>query len=309
MDQRGQSPDADYDGQRPSKRARRTPPPVESNGHTDRPPLSLSILAVEPVDEFILEVADFIHHHIMNKKDREGTIEVEAKVGILRENGSGTRVNLPVIVETILHPEYKEYHFESNMSPMQHRHFNTLLNKLKLASSQPGHPSSPLEYTHLHLVDTFYPAEGSGNKIRVTRDEKTKEVVACMQKKRLASLDIISPKRNADWRISVNVEVPVQMPIGTATFSRRKDRMSYTHEEFIIDLTQVTSTSGPNVKPEILHELEVELARPTYLFATALKRGDPNVPEAERSAFDELIRAFVNNARILVRNAPPDGWQ
>ena len=149
---------------------------------------------------------------------------------------------------------------------MQHRHFNTLLNKLKLASSQPDHPSSPLEYTHLHLVDTFYPIEGSGSKIRVTRDERTKEVIACMQKKRLASLDILSPNRNADWRISVNVEVPgtcscaivvnealslytvVKMPIGTATLSRRKDRMSYTHEEFIIDLTQVTSTSGPNVK-------------------------------------------------------------
>ena len=62
-------------------------------------------------------------------------------------------------------------------------------------------------------------------------------------------------------------------------------------------------------QPEILHELEVELARPDYLLSTAYKRGDPNVSEAERSAFNELIRAFVNNARILVRNAPPDGWQ
>jgi polynucleotide 5'-triphosphatase len=101
--------------------------------------------------------------------------------------------------------------------------------------------------------------------------------------------------------------------------------MSYTHEEFVIDLTQVTSTSGPNSKvssitvepfvrsqtllqAEILHELEVELARPDYLLATAAKRGDPTVSEVERSAFDELIRAFVNNARVLVRNAD-GGWQ
>jgi len=41
---------------------------------------------------------------------------------------------------------------------------------------------------------------------------------------------------------------------------------------------------------------------------TAAKRNDMNVPEAERSAFDELIRAFVNNARILVRNSS-EGWQ
>ena len=120
--------------------------------------------------------------------------------------------------------------------------------------------------------------------------------------------------------------------------------MSYSHEEFVIDLTQVTATSGPNSKvcgrfrsagpharrswlvvrvrrssvaaadtfclaqPEILHELELELARPEYLLATAAKRGDPNASELERGAFDELIRAFVNNARILVRNAD-GGWQ
>ena len=100
MDQRGHSPDADYDGQRPSKRARRTPPPTESNGHIDQPPLSLSILGVEPSDEFILEVADFIHRHIMNRQDGEGVIEVEAKVGILREKNSGARVSLPICVET-----------------------------------------------------------------------------------------------------------------------------------------------------------------------------------------------------------------
>lgn len=62
------------------------------------------------------------------------------------------------------------------------------------------------------------------------------------------------------------------------------------------------------IQPEILHELELELARPEYLLSTAAKRGDPNASEPERSAFDELIRAFVNNARILVRNAG-DGWQ
>jgi hypothetical protein len=60
-------------------------------------------------------------------------------------------------------------------------------------------------------------------------------------------------------------------------------------------------------KLEILHELEVEIARSELLLSTAAKRGDPNVPEIDRNAFDELIRSFVNNARILVKNAN-DGW-
>ena len=117
-------------------------------------------------------------------------------------------------------------------------------------------------------------------------------------------------------------------PVGAASHTRRKDRISYTHEEFTIDLTQVTSatasnapvcngidyihphpplTSPPTPQPEVLHELELEITRPELLLWTATNRGDPNVSEHERSAFDELMRAFVNNARILVRNAG-DGW-
>lgn len=87
-----------------------------------------------------------------------------------------------------------------------------------------------------------------------------------MRKIRLGSLDIYSPKRHADWRISVNMEIPgmsdvvglplefrlkpslVPPPLGSPTHTRRKDRMSYSHEEFAIDLTQVTSTAGPNSK-------------------------------------------------------------
>lgn len=123
-----------------------------------------------------------------------------------------------------------------------------------------------MNYAHLHLVDSFYAApDGRGEKVRVTRDEKSGVVQACVQKVRLGSLDIYSPKRAADWRISVNVEIPgqyartlgspiytesaaVPQPIGTATHTRRKDRMSYTHEEFIVDLTQVTSTFGASSK-------------------------------------------------------------
>ncbi|KAI0058272.1 mRNA triphosphatase CET1 [Artomyces pyxidatus] len=275
------------------------------------PPLSLSILGVEPLDEFIREVADFVWHTINARPpDLQGLVEVEAKIGVLRDKQSGRRLALPVLSETILKANEVDCRFESNMSAMQHKHFNTLLNNLKAASDQPTHPSSPLAYTHLHLVDSFYAPENprDRDKIRVTRDEKTGEVLETLKKVRLANLDIYSPKRAADWRVSVNVEVPVPHPLGSSTHTRRKDRMSYAHEEFRIDLTQVTSSSAPNQPPEILHELELEFAHSTLLLATAARRGDPNVSEHERSAFDELMRAFVNNARILVRNAG-DGWQ
>ncbi|KAI0269807.1 CYTH-like domain-containing protein [Gloeopeniophorella convolvens] len=273
------------------------------------PPLSLSILGVEPLDEFIREVADFVHHLISTRPpDLRGDVEVEAKIGVLRDKGSGNRLQLPVLVETILAPGEGNCRFESNMSVMQHKHYNGLLNKLKEASDKPGYHSSPIAYTHTHLVDAFFPSENPRDKekIRVTRNEKTGEVVASMKKVRLGNLDIYSPKRAADWRISVNMEVPVQHPTGMATHTRRKDRISYAHEEFSIDLTQVASYNAPNSQPELLHELELEFSNSPLLLAAAAKRGSDQTPES--AAFDELIRAFVNNARILARNAQ-GGWQ
>jgi len=64
------------------------------------PPLSLSILGEEPIDEFIREIADFIHHMIATKANFTGHVEVEAKIGVLKDRLSGQRVALPVLVET-----------------------------------------------------------------------------------------------------------------------------------------------------------------------------------------------------------------
>ncbi|KAJ7212243.1 CYTH-like domain-containing protein [Mycena pura] len=304
----------------PQKRARQSSSTEHENG-TTLPPLSLSILGVEPLDEFIKEIADFVYLHIMNRpQDAGGKIEVEAKVGLLRDKFTNQRMTSHAAVETsksttttqrfwsltatVLSPTFTDVRFESNMSIQQHQHFNKRLNELKMASSQPNFPSTPLGYSHLHLVDTFYPSDNPHqDKIRVTRDEKTGTVVECMRKKRLGDLNIFSPKRKVDWRVSVSLEVPTPHPIGSSTHTRRKDRLSYSHEEFSIDLTQVKSVMSPNSPPELVHELEIEFARPSLLVATAARRGDLNQPEQERNAFDELIRAFVNNIRILVRNA------
>lgn len=281
------------------------------NNPTNLPPLSVSILGVEPLDEFIREIADFVHHMIMTRPTNapNARVEVEAKIGILKYRNSNNRFALPVLVETILAPDIPDVRFETNMSAAQHKHYNTMLNTLQGMPRPPSNPGSPIEYAHLKLVDSFYVSDNSHDRdrIRVTRDEKTGIVQEITKKMRLGDLNIYCPKRSADWRVSVNLEVPVQHPIGSPSYSRRKDRMCYSHEEFKIDLTQVTTTTGPNASPEISHELEVEIARPPLLLYVASKRGDMNASEHERNAFDELIRSFVNNARILVKNSC-DGW-
>jgi len=99
----------------PMKRVRRgsSPIPDGSNGHIQNsgsssqlPALSLSILGVEPLDEFIKEIADFVHHMIVTcpKDIPNAKVEVEAKIGVLRERSSGRRLALPVVVETSTFP-------------------------------------------------------------------------------------------------------------------------------------------------------------------------------------------------------------
>jgi hypothetical protein len=131
----GSESDVDY-AHRPPKRARHSPPPdhARTNGRTAisssaLPPLSLSILGVEPLDEFIREVADFIHHLITTRPaELQGDIEVEAKVGVLRDRGTGNRLQLPVLVETsmifVVRNIQEIYHF-----------CQSLLQKLQTATS------------------------------------------------------------------------------------------------------------------------------------------------------------------------------
>lgn len=66
--------------------------------------MSLSILGVEPLDEFIQEVANFVHHMITTRPgDTGGVVEVEAKIGILRDRNTSQRIGPPVLVETSEH--------------------------------------------------------------------------------------------------------------------------------------------------------------------------------------------------------------
>lgn len=86
----------------------------------------------------------------------------------------------------------------------QHKHFNMMLNKL-LDQNNQSRDKSPMTYQHTKLVDLFYRTP-EGEKLRVTRDQKTGILVECIKKTRLGDLDVYSPKHKADWRVSVSLE-------------------------------------------------------------------------------------------------------
>lgn len=141
---------------------------------------------------------------------------------------------------------------------------NNFLNEaVKASMPQAGLNRIPLSYAHKRERDAFYevpPQElpplvqnylnpRHKPKVRVTTDQKTGEILAKIIKCRLADLDVYSPRTNVDWRISVNLEMNYDrdvrnFPIADggsrrAGGERIKDRMSYRHLAYQIDLTQV----------------------------------------------------------------------
>lgn len=87
-------------------------------------------------------------------------------------------------------------------------------------------------------------------RVRVTTDQKTGQVLKKIIKTRIADMNVYCPRNAHDWRISVNMEMPYQgdveglQPAGdSGAGDRNKDRLSYRHLCFQVDLTQVTDVS------------------------------------------------------------------
>jgi hypothetical protein len=139
---------------------------------------------------------------------------------------------------------------------------NNFLNEAVKASMPQANPGRiPLSYAHKKERDTFYEVSPSDlppiirqnlnprhkPRVRVTVDQRTGEVLAKIVKCRVADLDIHSPRTCVDWRVSVNLEMNYDGDIshlspadtGRGASDRNKDRMSYRHLAYQIDLTQV----------------------------------------------------------------------
>ncbi|KAF0517314.1 mRNA capping enzyme [Gigaspora margarita] len=265
--------------------------------------LEPSIFGFQPTSDITRAVGDFLYNHIGKEN-----VEIEAKLGILVDKNQHTRVNLPVVSETVINPrEDGWFIFQSDMTTAQHRNFNNLLNE-RVIQTKPPYKGNPVEYKHLYETDRFYSGTGVG-KVRVTIDQKTNKVIdgGIVKKTNVAHLNIYSPNTHLDYRISVNIEKPMEMPNGQVVYERNKDRLSYIHQLFKIDLTQVRGpekqklSNGTQPPADLTHELEVEFLNPQVLLEEKLK-----FEKQQSHRYLDIIDVFLNNIRTLAqRSLPP----
>lgn len=123
-------------------------------------------------------------------------------------------------------------------------------------------------YVHSRECDSFYELSKAGlrslppfvrevlgsrrsnAKVRITTDQITGNTLAQIVKTRLADLDVYSPNTEFDYRVSINLEANLKgnwrdlvtpAALNVKTLEWRKDRMSYKHLAYQIDLTKVLS--------------------------------------------------------------------
>lgn len=160
---------------------------------------------------------------------------------------------------------------------MHHKAFNDFLNQVVIQTDpRSGNGRVQVQYAHRREIDKFIdlPTElharlpgcmrsrlgtrARNVRVRVTYDQKTKEVLATIIKARVADIDIHLPSCPMDCRLSVNLEMDWEDPVSELEQlaasqterqpDRNKDRLSYTHGPYQIDLTQVTQQiPGPAV--------------------------------------------------------------
>ncbi|KAH9908843.1 CYTH-like domain-containing protein [Xylariomycetidae sp. FL2044] len=281
-------------------------------------------------------LADFLVFNVVNSPSLEEVqargvqFEIEAKLGTIIDKDTNDRIHFPIRAGECILADDARVAFRSSMTEKQHRHFNDYLNE-QVKASHPNNPSAasrvPILYVHRREIDRFFelPQQmrqrlptcvagrlppGSPLKARVTYDQKTGNVLAKIVKARVADLHIHMPHMPLDCRISINLEWdwdgPVeeihdnQMPNRDRQPARNKDRLSYTHGVYQVDLTQVTQSQSPAQGGQTKdHELEIELDSKSLLEHGRL------LMTQEPSRYADLVDGLLDNVRMLARQCPP----
>jgi polynucleotide 5'-triphosphatase len=286
---------------------------------------------IEPYNDMERQICDFLFQNVVNVDWRFASptkVEVEAKLGSIKDwNDDNARLRLPILTDVVLDPQARSK-FESSMKLDQHARLNKYLNSAVQQSQRPDR--KPIEYKHLRETDYFYDIpqmalhlldplvldihNRSGRKgaprLRVTRDNVTDKITAVIVKTRLQDMEVRCPNDEFDFRVSISLETqwihqgyeqfPEHLDHGVRT-TRSKDRLSYRHQGFLVDLTQVTPFHRPGEKPDRIHELEIEMD-----VDKLMEEGYKNLNN-QPNQYTDLVHVFLNNVKVVTRaaKAPP----
>ncbi len=85
------------------------------------------------------------------------------------------------------------------------------------------------------IIDYFH------NNARISVDNKTKQVIGCIEKKKISTFNYINDGLSLDFRVDISKEVPVKIPkkYENSKFKRVKYRQSYIFNNVSCDITKI----------------------------------------------------------------------
>lgn len=141
-------------------------------------------------------------------------VEIEVRLGIVRDRNTMARISLPVATETVLPAQRPPFNlrFESGMTAAQYDH---LKGKLDDWSTSSQHIDSRIAHERHQEDDFYFPffsqgddGKASRDRRRVTKDSQSGQLkeTASIVKRRLGNLDVHCPQHSFDYRLSVSLE-------------------------------------------------------------------------------------------------------
>ncbi|KAF2148755.1 mRNA triphosphatase CET1 [Myriangium duriaei CBS 260.36] len=324
------------------------PPPVDQDSNKKANisrilgiPWELSMTETLPADRLIHEIANFLYITMMTNPEigagdpRNGSLEIEAKIGTLVDKNSNDRLNLPVATPCLLEEGFSKsrVRFESFMTENQHKSFNNTINQF-IKRSMEG-PRVRMGYLHRYEVDSFAPLSQIGYsslpdcakkqlethkppgplRLRTTHDNNPKlrgapgPVLAQIVKLRLADRDIYCPSDAFDVRISINIEIDFngRTDVDPASLSvpqsddrdpeRAKQRFKnrLSYTHLTNSIDLTQVTYDASGQGDKTHELEVEVD------TKALREQAQLLGGGRDNAFEALVEKFWYDTLTLVR--------
>lgn len=282
-----------------------------------------TIAEIDPYESLTRKITEWVIGMLGNAPPPPGSqFEIEAKIGQVVDQETGERLVLPIASEVLLNSNQLRgrIKFQSTMTAQQHEALNNFLNDLvkrNLAEAKAHPEKERIGYDHPRENDEFFVMNEQGKqqlheglrawlpystkphevRVRRTVDKSTGAIKAQIIKTRIADQNILNPDCQFDYRISISLETPWDGPHEFLTpvaslRGRNKDRMSYRHLMYQVDLTQVTHTDDPT---RVEHELEVEVS------TEAIRKDLEALYANKQSDLEPRIRGLIDNVRLLCR--------
>ncbi|KAI7192021.1 hypothetical protein KC363_g3563 [Hortaea werneckii] len=235
----------------------------------------------------------------------------------LRENArfeSQMDENEHKVMNGFLNTAIQESRNNPGRIPMQYKHPKETDTFLPLSNA--GYAALPQAFHQRKLQ------KGQGLKLRTTINNETNQVTARIVKSHVTDMHIYNPNYDYDCRITINLEANLNRPdlapfenlVETSpsaaadpsqpTFKRdlhnpipdrRKDRLSYSHLAYSIDLTRV------DVRGIAKYELELEVD------AQVLRQQIAAINARQPSGYQAVVSGFLDNAMFLMRQRTAAG--